>query len=200
MTIVDRLNAAANEAIHRGLAGFGRLILAPLEALNQTAMANALNRDYGFTYDDAVTAAADALADDEADDVVDAEVHCADCNCPTVCGCGREFYTERDSPDSPPMWFHRDDDSPIGVECAHYIARVGEDVTCRCGKRFGDFSSHAKHLVDLERASRSPVRVEDLAAHVTAILNACRKVDQLGVNPADEIAADLLSDYHITRK
>ncbi|AOT24880.1 hypothetical protein PBI_NAZO_41 [Mycobacterium phage Nazo] len=200
MTIAHRLNVAMNEALHCALAEVGNILLAPLEAIKETAMRNALNRDYGFTYDDAVTAAADALTGDETDGVVDAEVHCTDCNCPVTCGCGRELYAEYDLPGAPPIWFHRDDDSPIGVECGHYIARIGEDVTCRCGELFGSFSSHAKHLVDLERASRSPVHAEDLAAHVTAILNACRKVDQLGVNPADEIAADLLSDYHITRK
>ncbi|OHU29068.1 hypothetical protein [Mycobacteroides chelonae] len=51
-------------------------------------------------------------------DLVDAEVHCADCNCPTVCGCGRLVYMERANPDGLPMWFHRDDHSPITQRCA----------------------------------------------------------------------------------
>ncbi|MDB2219049.1 Uncharacterised protein [Mycobacteroides abscessus subsp. bolletii] len=51
-------------------------------------------------------------------DLVDAEVHCPDCNCPTVCGCGRELYMERANTDGLPMWFHRDDDSPITQRCA----------------------------------------------------------------------------------
>lgn len=52
------------------------------------------------------------------DDVVDAEVHCEGCKCPTICGCGREIYAEYDRPGSPPLWFHRDDDSPITLDCA----------------------------------------------------------------------------------
>lgn len=53
----------------------------------------------------------------EADDVVDAEVHCEGCKCPSICGCGRELYSEPESPDGPLFWFHRDDDSPITLEC-----------------------------------------------------------------------------------
>ncbi|WP_301121146.1 hypothetical protein [Mycolicibacterium fortuitum] len=54
----------------------------------------------------------------EPDDVVDAEVHCEGCKCPTICGCGREIYAEYDRPGAPPLWFHRDDDSPITLQCA----------------------------------------------------------------------------------
>ncbi|AEL98203.1 hypothetical protein PBI_BIGNUZ_40 [Mycobacterium phage BigNuz] len=67
MTIAHRLNVAMNEALHCALAEVGNILLAPLEAIKETAMRNALNRDYGFTYDDAVTAAADALAEAEAE-------------------------------------------------------------------------------------------------------------------------------------
>ncbi|MEU9805483.1 hypothetical protein [Mycobacterium sp. NPDC050853] len=55
--------------------------------------------------------------------IVDAEVHCPDCNCPTVCGCGREMYSERDRPGSLQMWFHSDDHSPVTADCAN--AREG---------------------------------------------------------------------------
>lgn len=135
------------------------------------------------------------------DHVVDAEVHCEGCRCPMICGCGRELYHEVDRPGALPLWFHRDDDSPVGVECGHYVSRIGEDVTCRCGEIFGDFSSHAKHLVDLERASRSTVRPDDLAAHITAIRRCCSPSRWAAdVTVSDEIARDLLSDYHITRK
>ncbi|QFG09071.1 hypothetical protein I5J49_gp43 [Mycobacterium phage ThulaThula] len=96
MTLPARLNAAANEAIHRGLAGFGRLILGPLEEMERRAMANALNRDYGFTYDDAVTAAADALADDEAEfEVQEAPSKCR------VCTAGEYGQRLHKCPDSP---------------------------------------------------------------------------------------------------
>ncbi|AJA43350.1 hypothetical protein VC60_gp49 [Mycobacterium phage Sbash] len=134
----------------------------------------------------------------DSDEVVDVEVHCTDCQCPTTCRCGRELYAEYDGPGAPPIWFHRDDDSPIGVECGHYIARIGEDVTCRCGEIFGDGYSHAKHLVDLQRASRSVVRPEYLATHIAAIRTTCERNGWAEVDQA--IAADLLSDYHITRK
>ncbi|ASZ75297.1 hypothetical protein I5J47_gp37 [Mycobacterium phage Arib1] len=70
MTLVDRFNSSMNEAIHVVLAEVGHVVEAFLEPLSRKAMANALNRDYGFTYDDAVTAAADALAEAEAENEV----------------------------------------------------------------------------------------------------------------------------------
>ncbi|ART68163.1 hypothetical protein BTO20_05785 [Mycobacterium dioxanotrophicus] len=62
---------------------------------------------------------ADSMVPDEfADDVVDAEVHCPGCKCPSYCGCGREIYSEPEGPDGPTYWFHSDDDSPITWGCA----------------------------------------------------------------------------------
>lgn len=68
----------------------------------------------------------------EADDVVDAEVevHCEGCKCPSICGCGREIYSEPESPDGPLFWFHSDDHSPITLDCARIRdgeAAPGED-------------------------------------------------------------------------
>lgn len=54
----------------------------------------------------------------EPDDVVDAEVHCEGCKCPTICGCGREIYSKPRCTDGPLFWFHCDDDSPITLQCA----------------------------------------------------------------------------------
>ncbi|ASR84889.1 hypothetical protein SEA_STEVIERAY_37 [Mycobacterium phage StevieRay] len=67
MTLTARLNAAMNEALHCALAEVGNILLAPLEAMKETAMRNALNRDYGFSYDYAANAAAAALAEAEAE-------------------------------------------------------------------------------------------------------------------------------------
>ncbi|ORA38069.1 hypothetical protein [Mycobacterium aquaticum] len=86
---------------------------------------------------------ADAMVPDEfADDVVDAEVHCEGCRCPSYCACGREMYGEPESPDGPTHWFHRDDDSPITDQCRQVR---DEQTTARpvdqcktCGKLLAD--------------------------------------------------------------
>ncbi|AAN12611.1 gp53 [Mycobacterium phage Che9c] len=96
MSIVDRLNRALNEVIHCGLAEVGHLLEVVLEPLSRKAMANALNRDYGLTYDEAVTAATDALADGEAE----CEVHEAPSKC-RVCIAGEYGQRLHKCPDSP---------------------------------------------------------------------------------------------------
>lgn len=71
----------------------------------------------GFAEAEAIEFFEDEFSGSRADDVVDAVVHCAGCNCPTVCGCGRVLYMERANTDGLPMWFHRDDHSPITQRC-----------------------------------------------------------------------------------
>lgn len=102
--------------------------------------------------------------------LVDAEVHCPDCNCPTVCGCGREIYADdvRYSRGLP-MWFHRDDDSPITQRCA--------DI------RDG--------LAD------APVSHADLAERITKVWVGGTHI---GYTWADPIAGSLLAYYRITKK
>lgn len=96
MSIVERLNRALNEVIHCGLAEVGHLLEVVLEPLSRKAMSNALNRDYGLTYDEAVIAAADALADGEAE----CEVHEAPSKC-RVCIAGEYGQRLHKCPDSP---------------------------------------------------------------------------------------------------
>jgi hypothetical protein len=136
----------------------------------------------------------------ESDEVVDAEVHCSDCQCPVRCGCGRELYSERVKDDDPPFWYHRDDDSPINAACAHYISRVGEFVTCRCGEMFDHFSEHARHLVEMLRDTVG-VTQDDLSAHIAASIRNFRALRAGNFeDAADYIASDLLADHRITKQ
>ncbi|AOT25788.1 hypothetical protein SEA_TORTELLINI_43 [Mycobacterium phage Tortellini] len=71
--------------------------------------------------------------------VVDAEVHCEGCQCPMICGCGREIYAEYERPGAPPIWFHRDDDSPITEACARIqqLRRYLRVITCKTAQHEG---------------------------------------------------------------
>lgn len=167
----------------------------------------------------------------EDDDVVDAKVHCDGCKCPTICGCGREIYAEPDHPgDRYPAWFHRDDDSAIGLGCAQSDPGEDDDLGSPSpGDRPADFDALtaayravtewvdrpdngaaligctpamvAGVAVNAYRAALMSVSDDDLAAHITADLS-----QPGGMRPteaetfADCVASSLLDDFHITEK
>ncbi|MHC9291997.1 hypothetical protein ACRCUN_05990 [Mycobacterium sp. LTG2003] len=127
----------------------------------------------------------------EADDVVDAEVHCEGCKCPTICGCGREIYGEPESPDGPTYWFHRDDDSPITLQCARIpLAEPTAEELAELAAQ-----GHMHVIPDPREVSH-----EDLAAHITGIQLSCLRRGMTVDTTYDEIASDLLADYRITKK
>lgn len=169
------------------------------------------------------TASDDELAAMADQHVVDTEVHCAGCKCPTICGCGREIYAEYDRPGSPPLWFHCDDDSPITLECARIrdglqaapddlITHV-DDPICKarqpgecylCTLPVGHSGNHIAHVVgDVVASQWAEVEVshEDLAACVAGSIRHFR-VYRTGnfEDAANDIASDLISEYRVTKK
>lgn len=166
----------------------------------------------------------------EDDDVVDAKVHCDGCKCPTICGCGREIYAEPDHPgDRYPAWFHRDDDSAIGLGCAQSDPGEDDDLGSPSpGDRPVDFDALtaayravtewvdrpdngaaligctpamvAGVAVNAYRAALMSVSHSDLSAHLMAIQLSCLRRGATVDATYDEIASDLLADYRITKK
>ncbi|QRY48102.1 hypothetical protein JVX93_15725 [Mycolicibacterium boenickei] len=128
-----------------------------------------------------------------ADDVVDAEVHCEGCKCPTICGCGREIYGEPESPDGPTYWFHRDDDSPITLQCARIplAEPTAEELDEMAAQR------DVLYVIPDPRE----VSQEDLAAHVAGSIRHFRLYRAGNFeDAADDIARDLISEYRVTEK
>lgn len=140
----------------------------------------------------------------EPDDVVDAEVHCEGCKCPTICGCGREIYAEYDRPGAPPLWFHRDDDSPITLQCARIplAEPTAEELADLASRR------DVLHVIP----DPHEVSQEDLAAHLTGelISHSVAMANRIGERSplvgsypmflAERVARSLLADYRITKK
>ncbi|OMB79227.1 hypothetical protein [Mycolicibacterium conceptionense] len=128
------------------------------------------------------------------DDVVDAEVHCEGCNCPTICGCGREIYAEYDRPGAPPLWFHRDDDSPITLQCARIpLAEPTAEELAELAAR--------RDVLHVIPDDPSEVSHEDLAAHITGVFTGDEFEQVDGIEcTSDHLASSLLADYRITKK
>ncbi|OMC11150.1 hypothetical protein [Mycolicibacterium fortuitum] len=140
----------------------------------------------------------------EPDGVADAEVHCEGCKCPTICGCGRELYGEPESPDGPTYWFHRDDDSPITLQCARIplAEPTAEELADLASRR------DVLHVIP----DPHEVSQEDLAAHLTGelISHSVAMANRIGERSplvgsypmflAERVARSLLADYRITKK
>ncbi|MGV0738186.1 hypothetical protein ABQF35_14505 [Mycobacterium syngnathidarum] len=126
----------------------------------------------------------------EADDVVDAEVHCEGCQCPAICGCGRTLYSEPESPDGPLFWFHRDDGSPITLDCAR--SPLAEPTDDELASQRG-----VLHVIPDPRE----VAQQDLAAHVAGSIRHFR-IYRTGnfEDAADGIASELISEYRVTKR
>lgn len=156
----------------------------------------------------------------EADDVVDAEVHCEGCNCPTICGCGRALYSEPESPDGPLFWFHHDDGSPITLDCARIrdgltatgdstatlLVAAADWISDECDKQAGGDGFYPPLVCKLRNRAielnhQQSVREFDLAAYITASLSQPGGMRPTEAEPyADSVASSLLDDFHITPK
>lgn len=129
------------------------------------------------------TASDDELAAMADQHVVDAEVHCEGCACPAICGCGREIYSKPRCTDGPLFWFHRDDHSPITLQCA----------------RIPLAEPTAEELA--EAAAQREVSQEDLAAHVAGSIRHFRTYRAGNFeDAAGDIATNLLSEYRVTKR